>query len=227
MHQTAMKNAQAFYDAYVSPLGAVRIVEIGSQNVNGSIRECFGSQVEYVGVDFAEAAGVDLVLDDPYVLPFDTASVDVTVCNSCLEHSEFFWLTFQEMARVLKPGGLCYLNVPSNGPVHGWPVDCWRFYPDAGKALAKWATRVGFPVELLESCVTGQDGGSFNDFIAVFVRDPAEAYRHTDRMMPRIGNFENGWILGEAKRRNAVVQPEDQRVLLRIMALLSGRLRQI
>jgi SAM-dependent methyltransferase len=227
MHQTAMKNAQAFYDAYVRHLGPVTVLEIGSQDVNGSIRSCFGSDVSYIGVDFADANGVDIVLDDPYVLPFDTASVDVLVCSSCFEHSEFFWLTFQEMARVLKRGGLCYLNVPSNGPVHGWPVDCWRFYPDAGKALANWAERVGLPMLLLESCITGQAGGSFNDFIAVFVRDPAEAYRHPQRMMSRVGNFENGWMFAETERRNAVVQPEDQRILHRIMALVGGRLRGI
>ncbi len=225
MHQTAMKNAQAFYDAYVHALGRVTVIEIGAQDVNGSIRTCFGSDVTYIGVDFADANGVDVVLDDPYVLPFETASVDVVVCNSCLEHSEFFWLAFQEMARVLKPGGLCYLNVPSNGPVHGWPVDCWRFYPDSGKALAKWATRVGFPMELLESCVTGQDGGSFNDFIAVLVRDPSKADHHHGRMLGKVGNFENGWLRGETVRRNAVVQPEDQRILNRVMALVGGRLR--
>ncbi len=218
-----MNNAKAFYDAYVRHLGPQRVVEIGSQNVNGSIRDHFQGH-DYVGVDFADAPGVDLVLDDPYVLPTETASVDIVVCNSCFEHSEFFWLTFQEMARVLKPGGLCYLNVPSNGPVHGWPVDCWRFYPDAGKALAKWATRVGYPMELLESCITGQSGGNFNDFIAVFVREPAEAARHPNRMMPKVGNFENGWMLGEAQRRNAVTTPEDQRALNRVKEFVGGRL---
>jgi SAM-dependent methyltransferase len=226
MHQTAMNNAKAFHDAYVRHLAPQRIVEIGAQDVNGSIRDFFVGH-DYVGVDFANAKGVDVVLDDPYVLPFETGSIDVVVCNSCLEHSEFFWLTFQEMARVLKTGGLCYLNVPSNGPVHGWPVDCWRFYPDAGKALAKWAARVGFPMEMLESCVTGQYGGNFNDFVAVFVRDPAEAYRHTTRMTPMVGNFENGWVIGETARRNAVVQPEDQRVLHRVLALVGGRLRGV
>jgi SAM-dependent methyltransferase len=226
MHQTAMNNAKAFHDAYVSRLGRLHIVEIGSQDVNGSIRDHFKGH-DYIGVDFAPGKGVQVILDDPYALPFPDSSVDVVLTSSCFEHSEFFWLTFAEVARILKPGGLCYINVPSNGPVHRWPVDCWRFYPDAGNALARWATRSGYPMELLESCITGQNGGSFNDFIAVFVRDPAEAARHPNRMMPNVGNFENGWMLGEPERRNAVVQPEDQRVLLRVMGVLKDRLRQV
>lgn len=221
-----MNNAKAFHDAYVSHLPRQRIVEIGSQDVNGSIRDHFRGH-DYIGVDFANAKGVDVVLDDPYVLPFETGSVDVLLCSSCFEHSEFFWLTFQEMMRVLKPGGLCYLNVPSNGPVHGYPVDCWRFYPDSGEALAKWATRQGLPTALLESFTTAQNGGQFNDYVAVFVRDPAETYRHTARMMTKVGDFENGRLLGEAERRNAVTHTEDHRVMHRVMGLMRGRLQSI
>ena len=42
-----------------------------------------------------------------------------------------FWVTFAEMARVVKAGGFVYISVPVNGPVHRHPMDCWRFYPDA------------------------------------------------------------------------------------------------
>ena len=34
---------------------------------------------------------------------------------------------------------LFYLNAPSNGEFHRYPVDCWRFYPDAGGALGDLA----------------------------------------------------------------------------------------
>jgi SAM-dependent methyltransferase len=222
MHGTAMRNARAFHEAYARPLGAVTVVEIGSQDVNGSIRAFFGDAATYIGVDFADAKGVDVVLDDPYVLPFETGSADIVVCNSCLEHSDFFWLSFLEIARILKGGGLCYLNVPSNGPYHGYPVDCWRFYPDAGHALARWSIRRGFPMALLESFTTAQSGGTFNDFVAVFVRDPAQAGRHPNRMLPRVGNFENAYDGTDPHRRNAVATTEDQRILVRVMAALEA-----
>jgi hypothetical protein len=38
---------------------------------------------------------------------------------------------------VLRPGGLLYVNAPSGGEYHAWPVDCYRFYDDAWGALAR------------------------------------------------------------------------------------------
>ena len=79
-----------------------------------------------------------MVLDDPYHLPLASESVDVVVSSSRFEHVEFFWLMFNEVLRVFKPDGLFYLNAPSNGEFHRYPVDCWRFYPDAAQALVNW-----------------------------------------------------------------------------------------
>ena len=69
-------------------------------------------------MDFQQARGVDVVLDDPYKLPLDDASVDIVVSSSCFEHSEMFWLVFLEVMRVLKSDGLFYLNAPSAGSFH-------------------------------------------------------------------------------------------------------------
>jgi len=40
---------------------------------------------------------------------------------------------------VLAPGGLACIIAPSRGPEHRYPLDCWRFYPDAFRALARWS----------------------------------------------------------------------------------------
>ena len=118
-----------------------------------------------------EGKGVDVVLDDPHTLPFAAESVDIVVSNSCLEHSEMFWLSFLEMLRVLRPTGLLYLNVPSNGDFHRYRVDCWRFYPDSGVAMVSWARRNGLRPALLESFISDQYMGLWNDFVAVFGKD--------------------------------------------------------
>lgn len=44
-----------------------------------------------------------------------------------------------EIARILKPHGICCIIAPSGGPEHRYPVDCWRFYPDGCAALARFA----------------------------------------------------------------------------------------
>lgn len=73
-----------------------------------------------------------------------------------------------EIIRILKPNGLLYLNAPTTGSFHRFPVDCWRFYPDSGSALVRWAERNDYKPALLESFV--QVGGEFQDFVGVFSR---------------------------------------------------------
>ena len=48
-------------------------------------------------------------------------------------------MTFKEMCRIVKPTGYIYVNAPSAGPYHMYPGDNWRFYSDAGHALAYWS----------------------------------------------------------------------------------------
>src|SRR5260370_39370721 len=97
MHHTAMSNGKMFFDTYVARLNDVVVVEIGSQDVNGSLRQVCPPGAQYIGVDFIAGKGVDEVLTDPYHLPFENESADVVVSSSCFEHSEMFWLVFTEV----------------------------------------------------------------------------------------------------------------------------------
>ena len=106
MHSTAMANGRRFFDTYVAGSRNAQVLEIGSQDVNGSLRDVCPETAHYVGADFTSAKGVDVLLEDPYVLPFEDAAFDFIVCSSCYEHSEFFWLSFIEALRVLKPAGV-------------------------------------------------------------------------------------------------------------------------
>jgi len=215
MHPTAMANGKMFFDTYVAERHGVRIIDIGAQDVNGSLRSVCpaGEGIQYVGVDFVKGKGVDVVLTDPYALPFEDESADVVVCSSCLEHSEMFWLVFNEILRILRPDGLLYLNVPSNGMFHRYPVDCWRFYPDSGGALVNWARRAGMNPALLESYVSMQRDDVWNDFVAVFVKDRAQAARYKRRITDTFANFENGMRYDDAAIHRAAMIPEDLRGL--------------
>ncbi len=223
------KTENCFFDTYLDGTlasDATVIVEIGAQDVNGSLREVAPQGARYIGVDFVVGKGVDVVLTDPYSLPFDSESVDVVVTSSCLEHSEMFWLSFNECLRVLKPSGLLFINVPSNGAFHRYPVDCWRFYPDAGSALVTWAKRQGMNPALLESFVTAQHADIWNDFLAVFVKDQHQVDRHPNRMIKAAGAFENGKVFGSDKIFAFTEMPEDIRRLndaVRQLAGLEGR----
>ena len=137
MHISSHDNMRRCRDWYATPAPA-RVVEIGSAIVNGSYRELFRDS-EYIGVDMQPSPGVDVLLDDPYRLPLDDGSVDLVISGQMLEHCAQFWRVFAEIARVLKPSGKLFIIAPSDGPIHRYPVDCYRFYPDAYAAMAEWS----------------------------------------------------------------------------------------
>ena len=228
MHYTALQNCKEFFDCYASAVehgGGVQVVDIGSQDVNGSLRQVCPQHFSYVGVDFAAGTGVDIVLDDPYVLPFETSSIDIVLSSSCFEHAEMFWLVFLEALRILKPHGLFYLNVPSNGDFHRYPVDCWRFYPDSGRALITWAKRNGIDAALLESFTSTQIGDQWNDFVAVFLKDENLCRKFTSRVLDKKTNYTNGLRHGGTDITNLNVMPEDRKKMAVISQIIANQIK--
>jgi len=195
MHDTAMMYGKHFFSTYLKDAKGLKIIDIGSQDVNGSLKSVAPKDNEYIGLDFVEGKGVDVILTDPYVLPFEDSSVDVVVSSSCYEHSEFFWLSFNEALRILKPSGLLYINVPSNGAYHRFPVDCWRFYPDSGIALQNWGNRSGYACALLESFIGIRKNDIWHDFVGVFVKDKSNTSKFSLRIQDITKEFMNGRLL--------------------------------
>ena len=139
MHASSYQHMQRLVSTYLDRARPLAAIDIGSYDVNGSYRTLFDAPGwRYTGVDLEAGPGVDVVLSSPYRLPFASRSVDVVISGQAFEHVEYFWMTWLEMVRVLKPGGLIFLIAPSRGPEHRYPQDCWRFYPDGYRALAKF-----------------------------------------------------------------------------------------
>lgn len=191
MHASAYKTAHQFFEVYASAFTSGTVVEIGSRQVAAgqrTLRALCPPHLDYLGIDLEPGINVDIVLTDPYVFPLPETSVDIVICTSVFEHCDFFWELFVQVLHILKPGGLLYVNAPSNGYVHRHPVDCWRFYPDSGIALAEWGRRQGHDVALLESFITDADLSEntqeiWNDFVAVFIKGSSEASRYAQRLM--------------------------------------------
>ena len=127
-------------------LAAKSTLEVGSYDVNGTVRPFFTGS--YVGVDMREGPGVDKVAMASD-LPFDDGTFEVVVCTEMLEHDRSFWLSIEEMARVLAPGGMLILT--SRGirfPLHEFPDDYWRFTPTAFAVIFDLGRLA--PVEIVE-----------------------------------------------------------------------------
>jgi SAM-dependent methyltransferase len=174
MHASSYENMSKCYRRYIrpSPLhqrDCTIVLDVGGADVNGGYKPLFSrSNQRYTTADINSGAGVDIVLKDPYHLPLADATVDIVLSGQMLEHCEFFWLAFAEMVRVLKPDGFLFLIAPSSGPIHQYPVDCYRFYPDAYAALAKYAN-----CHLVESWL--DERGPWCDLVGVFSKQPRPA----------------------------------------------------
>lgn len=146
MHVSSLSNMRAFADEYLSKDIHYRILDLGSQEVdgdgNGSYRKIFqGKNWTYEGADLVPGNNVDIVLEKPYKWKnIKSKTYDCVVCGQMLEHDEYFWITMLEIRRILKPNGLCCMIAPSGGAEHRYPVDCYRFYPDGLKAVANYAS---------------------------------------------------------------------------------------
>ena len=142
MHQSSFEKMRVFRDEYLAGREneSLRILDLGSFDVNGSYKPLFtGSSWTYQGLDMTPGKNVDVVLKNPYSWQeIKSDSADVFISGQAFEHIEFFWVAILEVARVLKPGGLCCIIAPSGGYEHRYPVDCWRFYPDGFSALARF-----------------------------------------------------------------------------------------
>jgi hypothetical protein len=172
MHPTSLENMRKCYDRYVVPAGleqrsGVLVLDIGGADINGSYRAIFSHPVfHYVTADLA-TEGVDITLRDPYHIPLSDESVDIVVSGQMLEHCEYFWLAFQEMVRLMKPDGFLFLIAPSAGPIHRYPVDCYRFFPDAYVSLARLA-------DCRLEAMWRDERGPWQDLVGVFRKTPVQ-----------------------------------------------------
>jgi O-antigen biosynthesis protein len=144
MHQSSFNIITCFRElvAKTFPQEKIKILDVGSYGVNGTYKEIFSDSGKYcyTGLDVGPGPNVDYVPADPYYWPeLHDESFEVIISGQAFEHIEYPWLIIEEMNRVLKKNGLICIVAPSRGPEHKYPVDCWRYYPDGFRALAKWA----------------------------------------------------------------------------------------
>lgn len=114
---------RAFFSAVATRNQALvkggRVLEVGSYDVNGSMRSHFSLASGYVGVDLTPGPNVDHVgYGHEYEEP--DGSFDLAISGSCLEHDPHWQDTLANMVRLTKPGGVVAITFASRGfPEHG------------------------------------------------------------------------------------------------------------
>lgn len=207
MHTTSYLKMESFFRAYGDqfprgPAGKVEVLEVGSKSYEGqdSYRSLIDDSVQhYVGLDLEAGLNVDIVPAVPFVWPeIADDSFDVCISGQTFEHNPFFWATAAEMVRVLRPGGFLCITAPGSGPVHRYPMDCWRFYPDSWSSLCHL---VG--IDLLETYYEPDslaprldDWGAWRDTMFIARKPAADspgAAEAAERRAQLIAPFQNGF----------------------------------
>lgn len=215
MHATAMRNGKLFFDCYAQKDWRI-LIESGSMDVNGSLRSACPEGLIYIGADTEFGKSVDIRIDPHEGLPFREGFADCIVSSSQMEHDDFFWMTFLDYVRVVREGGLIYVNAPSNGDYHRYPNDNWRFYPDAGHVLVRWARKNGFQVELIESFVADKAEDVWSDFVAVFVKGKLDGA--PERYISDDVACRNVWTWGSVEPRRISSRTHDEEIIQALRA---------
>jgi SAM-dependent methyltransferase len=111
-----------------------RVLEIGSRDVNGSLRQIIEKfkPASYVGIDIENGPGVDEICSVFNVFErFGKESFDLVVSTEMLEHIRDWRAAVSQFKRVLRAGGALLITTRSKGfPYHEYPGDFWRFEID-------------------------------------------------------------------------------------------------
>lgn len=123
------------------------VVELGSRDVNGTIRDLFDCD-EFVGVDIDEGPGVDVVCDAADFMPERPAGC--VVSTEMLEHTPRARESVLQAFRMLAPGGVFVMTAAGPGrhphsAVDGMALRDGEHYENIDPdRLTSWLNEAGF-----------------------------------------------------------------------------------
>jgi SAM-dependent methyltransferase len=122
------------------------VYEFGSFQVEGqegyaNLRDMFPGRT-YVGCDMRPGLGVDRV-EDVTDINLADQSVGTVLCIETFEHVFEVRRAFDEVFRILEPGGVFVITSPLNFRIHAYPDDYWRMTPNClRRMLSPYAARL-------------------------------------------------------------------------------------
>ena len=159
-----------------------RLLDIGCGSK--PYQEMFAPYVsQHVGTDYSdtEFKAIMDVAADVTALPFADASFDTLLCTEVIEHVPNPNLAFQEMARVLKPGGYLLLTTPQTWETHRAPYDYFRYTRFGLSYLAKTNS-----LEVVKQVTHAGAGSTIGQLLSVFLFHPFEYKSPLVQLLPAL-----------------------------------------
>lgn len=124
MHAEVMSFLDQVRRHHPDLFNADRVIEFGSYNINGSVRQLFRPDAVYTGVDWRTGPGVDVVsLAHSYSPVEGLPPTELCISTEMLEHDPYWKDSVANMVQLLAVGGSVLLTCAAPGrPTH--EVDC-------------------------------------------------------------------------------------------------------
>ena len=124
---------------------SLEVIDVGSYDVNGTLRPAIPDRWTYIGVDRVDGPNVDLVMPDDYTIPVEFA--DMIISASCFQYVRNPFELMMEIHDTLPTGGIVIVCAPKNeieglmglpaelSPNNDTEFDCWRYLKGGMTAL--------------------------------------------------------------------------------------------
>ena len=169
-----------------------RILEIGSREVTGTSNARKGfSNAQYVGFDFYPGNNVDVVGDVHKLSTYfgKEDRFDIIYSSVCFEHFAMPWVVATEIAKLLKVGGLVFVETHFSFSAHERP---WNFFQFSDMGLrALFPPALGF--ECIEAGMSNPMVGRFSSLADGYLKNrPVNGlYCHSSFLGKKIKEVEN------------------------------------
>lgn len=170
----------------------MRILEIGSREVTGpsNARNEF-AKAEYVGFDYYPGNNVDVVGDAHKLSSYfpQEERFDIVYSSACFEHFAMPWLVAIEIHKVLKVGGIVFVETHFSYSSHERP---WHFFQFSDMALrVLFCEALGF--ECMEAGMSNPMVGRFSSLADPYLKNKPVAglYCHSEYLGRKIKEVKN------------------------------------